>query len=113
MDWQNKECRTFSEVRNSFFEMRDRLRAGNKKYKNTKLKTANHYWKFCFGDEVPFQSPLSSLEADEQQQMQNLFPTITKMSILTQVSFSSLYISLSNSLFSLRFMNCYNMKLIG
>ncbi|CAF0975316.1 unnamed protein product [Adineta ricciae] len=84
MDWQNEECRTFSEVRNSFFEMRDRLRAANKKYKNTKLKTANHYWKFCFGDEIPFQSPLSSLEADEQQQMQNSFPTITKMSILTQ-----------------------------
>ncbi|UJR15183.1 hypothetical protein I4U23_002144 [Adineta vaga] len=84
IDWQNEQCRIFSEVRNDFFDMRDRIRAGNKKYKNTKLKSANHYWKFCFGDDIPFQSPLSSLETDEQQQIQNPFPTMTKMSILTQ-----------------------------
>jgi hypothetical protein len=60
--------------------MRDRLRLINKNYKVAKLKNANNYWKFCFGNDIPFQSPLSSLEFAE-----NLLPTMTKMITLTQV----------------------------
>ena len=65
--------------------MRDRLRKIDKKYKVAKLKNANNYWKFCFGNDIPYQSPLSSLEIDEQQQTQNPLPTMTKMITLTQV----------------------------
>jgi len=65
--------------------MRDRLRITDKKYKNAKLKTADNYWKFCFGNDIPFQSPLSSLETDDQQQIQNPLPTMAKMITLTQV----------------------------
>ncbi|CAF0841668.1 unnamed protein product [Adineta steineri] len=84
IDWQNEQCKLFSDVRNDFFQMRDRLRIANKKYKNAKLKSANNYWKFCFGDDTPFQSPLPSLEIDDQQQTQNSLPTMTKMITLTQ-----------------------------
>jgi hypothetical protein len=62
--------------------MRDRLRITNKKYKIVKLKNANNYWTFCFGDDIPYQSSLTSLE-----ETQNLFPTMTKMITLTQVLF--------------------------
>ncbi len=65
--------------------MRDRLRITDKKYKVAKLKNATNYWKFCFGNDIPYQSPLSSLEVDDQQQIQNLLPTMTKMITLTQV----------------------------
>jgi len=65
--------------------MRDRLRITDKKYKVAKLKNAINYWKFCFGNDIPYQSPLSSLEVDDQQQIQNLLPTMTKMITLTQV----------------------------
>ncbi len=85
IDWQNEQCTSFSTTRSEFFQMRDRLRLTNKKYKSIKLKTAHHYWKFCFGDEIPFQSPLPSLEMDEQQQASNPLPTMSKMISLTQV----------------------------
>jgi hypothetical protein len=65
--------------------MRDRLRITDKKYKVAKLKNATNYWIFCFGNDIPYQSPLSSLEVDDQQQIQNLLPTMTKMITLTQV----------------------------
>jgi len=62
--------------------MRDRLRIIDKKYKVAKLKNANNYWKFCFGNDIPFQS---SLEFNDQQQIQSPLPTMTKMITLTQV----------------------------
>ncbi|CAF3678061.1 unnamed protein product [Rotaria sp. Silwood1] len=83
-DWQNEQCLAFSNVRNDFFQMRDQLRIINKKYRIVKLKNINDYWKFCFGNDIPFQSPLSSLEIDEQLQIQNPLPTMTKMISLTQ-----------------------------
>jgi hypothetical protein len=85
IDWQSEQCQAFSNIRNDFFQMRDRLRATDKNYKVAKLKTANHFWKFCFGDEIPFQSPLSSLETTDQEQTQNPLPTMKKMITLTQV----------------------------
>jgi hypothetical protein len=94
--------------------MRDRLRITDKKYKNAKLKTADNYWKFCFGNDIPFQSPLSSLETDDQQQIQNPLPTMAKMITLTQVKFIKLAFFISYiEFFSLNYMNYYNMKLIG
>ena len=65
--------------------MRDKLRLKTKKGKSEKLKNATHYWKFCFGNDIPYQSPLSSLETDEQTS--NPLPTMTKMITLTQVRF--------------------------
>ncbi len=82
IDWQNEQCQTFSNIRNDFFQMRDRLRIIDKNYKVAKLINANHFWKFCFGNEIPFQSTLSSLEIE---QTQNLLPTMKKMITLTQV----------------------------
>jgi hypothetical protein len=87
MDWQNEQSGTFSTIRNDYFLMRDRLRSKDKKSKGAKLKNANNYWKFCFGNDIPFQSPLSSFETDDQQQIQNPLPTMTKMITLTQVRF--------------------------
>jgi hypothetical protein len=91
--------------------MRDRLRILDKKYKSAKLKNANNYWKFCFGNDIPYQSPLSSLETDEQ--IENPLPTMTKMITLTQVRFKIFPKFLEFVLFSLNFMSYYNMKLIG
>ncbi len=59
--------------------MRDRLRIIDKSYKVAKLINANHFWKFCFGNEIPFQSPLSSLKIEDP------IPTMKKMITLTQV----------------------------
>jgi hypothetical protein len=61
--------------------MRDRLRSTNNNYKVAKLKNANNYWKFCFGDNIPYQS----LQTDDQ--IENPLPTMTKMITLTQVGF--------------------------
>ncbi|CAF1057650.1 unnamed protein product [Rotaria sordida] len=83
-DWQNEQCLTFSNVRNDFFQMRDRLRIIDKKYRIAKLKNVNDYWKFCFGNNIPFQSSLSSLEIDDQSKIQNPLPTMTTMITLTQ-----------------------------
>jgi hypothetical protein len=63
--------------------MRDRLRITDRKYQVARLKNANQFWKFCFGNEIPFQS---SLEIDNQQ-TENSLPTMTKMITLTQVEF--------------------------
>lgn len=82
IDWQNEQCKSFSDIRNDYFPMRDRLRLTDKKYKSIRLKNANNYWKFCFGDDIPYQS---SLEINDQTQ--NQFPTMMKMISLTQVLF--------------------------
>ena len=79
MDWQNEQCQAFSNVRNDYFLMRDRLRKNDRNYKMAKLKNATAYWKFCFGTDIPFQSSLTTFE------MNDLLPTMTKMITLTQV----------------------------
>ncbi|CAF3609487.1 unnamed protein product, partial [Rotaria sp. Silwood2] len=86
-DWQNEQCLEFSNVRNDFILMRDRLRITDKKYRVAKLKNINDYWKFCFGNDISFQFPLSPLETDDQSKTQNSLPTMTKMITLTQVEF--------------------------
>ena len=83
LDWQNEQCQVFSDVRNDYFQMRDRLRKSDRNYKSTKLKNGNSFWKFCFGDEIPLQSSLPTLGVEDQQS--NLLPTMTKMITLTQV----------------------------
>ena len=87
VEWQNEQCASFSNVRNDFFQMRDRLRRTDKNYKVAELKKANDYWIFCFGHDIPFLSSLSSLETNDQIQIQNLLPTMKRMITLTQVEF--------------------------
>lgn len=83
LDWQTEQCQAFSDVRNDYFLMRDRLRKNDRNYKSMKLKNGNGFWKFCFGNEIPFQSSLPILEVEDQQS--NLLPTMKKMITLTQV----------------------------
>lgn len=83
MEWQNEQCTSFSGIRDDYFQARDRLRKTDKNYKMAKLKSASNYWKFCFGPDIPFLSPLPSVEQDEQAQ--NHLPTITRMMTLNQV----------------------------
>jgi len=63
--------------------MRDRLRTKNSKYKTLKLRNANQYWKFCFEEQQPVQ--IDDFNLDQQEQIQNPLPTMTKMITLTQV----------------------------
>ena len=67
--------------------MRDRLRTTDKKYRVARLRNANDYWKFCFGTDIPFQSPLSCLETEDPSKTESPLPTMTKMITLTQVEF--------------------------
>lgn len=83
LEWQNEQCQAFSDVRNDYFQMRDRLRKLNRNSKATKLKNTNHFWKFCFGNDIPFQSSLPTLELQDHQS--TLLPTMMKMITLTQV----------------------------
>ncbi|CAF0828582.1 unnamed protein product, partial [Didymodactylos carnosus] len=78
-EWQNEQCKMFSNTRNQFYLMRDKLRS-KKNFKITKLKNINSYWKFCFGDNVPVQSILS-LDTFEKY---TVLPTMSKMISLTQ-----------------------------
>ncbi|CAF3309817.1 unnamed protein product [Rotaria socialis] len=79
-EWQNEQSLSFSNVRNDYFQMRDRLRARTKKTSAPRLRTANDYWKFCFDDN----SQLSFLETDDQSDTQHPLPTMAKMIILSQ-----------------------------
>ena len=57
-------------MRNDFFRIRDQLRIINTEYKSIKFKTANDYWKFCFGDNIPYhQTSLLSFETNNQGQI--------------------------------------------
>ncbi|CAF3983748.1 unnamed protein product [Rotaria magnacalcarata] len=79
-EWQNEQSLSFSNVRNDYFQMRDRLRARTKKNPAPRLRTANDYWKFCFDDNIQ----LSFLETDDQSDTQHPLPTMAKMIILSQ-----------------------------
>ena len=85
MDWQNEQCASFSDVRNAYFPMRDRLRRKHKSFRTAKLKSPMNYWKFCFGPDVPFQSALSALDGDDSPSAPIPLPTMTKIIVLTQV----------------------------
>lgn len=83
IDWQKEQCNEFSNVRNDFFKMRDRLRTNSKSnFRATRLRSANNYWTLCFGNDIPFQS---SLSLDDQLNEQSSLPTMTKMISLSQV----------------------------
>lgn len=66
--------------------MRDRFRLTANKSRSVKLRNTNDYWKFCFGNDIPFQSSLSVLE--NETKTDESLPTIRKMMNLTQVVFS-------------------------